>query len=365
MKWRLTLVIVMILVRVIYNLISTDGFVYGRWVSIRFNNFTVERRASKCIIKSRIFWVRGVGSCESVRVKNLLVSGRVRASLIDRLMGRIWLDQSSFISVEDVRSEAPDWMRLLVSRLVQIAQNSLPNPEADLVLGVVVGYKASLTKVFYDQLVNSGTVHMVVASGYNVMVVAGLALGLFLFVWPRWVATLLALAVVVFYVILSGAQVSLVRAAFMGSVVLLGQVFGRTGRVWWSLLLVVCLMLLIEPSLIESISFQLSIAATGGVAMIGPWLKNQWGRADRLDLTTSLGALLATAPLIWFHFGRFSMTSIISNSLILPLVPVLMALGGAMLLVGLFSATLAGIVAWPTYALAHLIVLLVGFFGKA
>lgn len=365
MKWRLALVIVMILVRVIYNLILTEEFVSGRWVAIRLDNYTMERRASKCIIKSGVFWVEGMESCESSRAKNLLVSGRVRMSLIDRLMGRIWLDQSSFISIDNARREASDWIRWLAGRLVQIAQRSLPNPEADLVLGVVIGYKASLARVFYDQLVTSGTVHMVVASGYNVMVVAGLALGLFLFIWPRWVATFLTLGVVVFYVILSGAQVSLIRAAFMGSVVLLGQVLGRTGRVWWSLLLVVCLMLLVEPSLIESISFQLSVAATTGVAVIGPWLKNRWGRADRLDLTTSLGALLATAPLIWFHFGRFSIISIISNSLILPLVPILMAFGGVMLLVGLFSATLAGIVAWPTYALAHLIVLLVGFFGRA
>jgi competence protein ComEC len=149
----------------------------------------------------------------------------------------------------------------------------------------------------------------------------------------------------------------------MGGVVLLGQVFGRGARVWWSLSLAVCLMLLIEPSLVESISFQLSVAATGGVAGIGPWLKSRWGRADWLDLTTSFGALLATAPLIWFHFGRFSMISIISNSLILPLVPILMTLGGVMLMVGLFSATLAGVIAWPTYAAAHLIMLLVGFFG--
>lgn len=256
-------------------------------------------------------------------------------------------------------------------RLVGIAARNLPEPEGALVLGVVLGYKSSLSREFYQSLVNSGTVHMVVASGYNIMVVAGLALSLFLFFTSRKWASVLAIGVMVFYVALTRGEVSLMRAAVMGSLVFVGAVLGRGTKAWWSLTLAAWLLLMADPSIIGSISFQLSVAATFGVTVLAPYFKKRLeesgaslaGLIGKLDLTTSLSALLVTWPIIWFHFGRGSLISLVSNALILPLVPLLMALGGLMLAGGIVWAPLAQVISWPTYALAHLVVILVRVFG--
>lgn len=256
-------------------------------------------------------------------------------------------------------------------KLVEVATRNLPEPEGALVLGVVLGYKSSLSREFYQSLINSGTVHMVVASGYNIMVVAGLALSLFLFFTSRKWASILAIGVMIFYVILTGGEVSILRAALMGSMVFVGAVLGRGAKAWWSLTLAAWLMLMIDPSIIGSISFQLSVAATFGVTVLAPYFKKRLaesgaslaGLVEKLDLTTSISALLLTWPIIWFHFGRGSLISLVSNALILPLVPLLMAFGGLMLACGVVFAPLARIVSWPTYALAHLVVILVRLFG--
>ena len=256
-------------------------------------------------------------------------------------------------------------------KLVGVAAKNLSEPEGALVLGVVLGYKSSLSREFYQSLVNSGTVHMVVASGYNIMVVAGLALSLFLLFFSRRWASVLAIGVMIFYVILTGGEVSVIRAALMGSMVFVGAVLGRGAKAWWSLTLAAWLMLMVDPTIMGSISFQLSAAATFGVTVLAPYFKKRLeesgaslaGLVEKLDLTTSFSALILTWPIIWFHFGRGSLISLVSNAVILPLVPLLMAFGGLMLASGVVWGPLATVISWPTYALAHLVVILVGLFG--
>ena len=256
-------------------------------------------------------------------------------------------------------------------KLVGVAARNLPEPESALVLGVVLGYKSSLSREFYQSLINSGSVHMVVASGYNIMVVAGLALSGFLFFVSRGWASVLAIGVMIFYVILTGGEISVVRAALMGSMVFVGAVLGRGAKAWWSLTLAAWLLLMVDPSIIGSISFQLSVAATFGVTVLAPYFKKRLaesgaslaGLVEKLDLTTSFSALILTWPIIWFHFGRGSLISLVSNAVILPLVPLLMAFGGLMLAGGSLFGPIAVIISWPTYALAHLVVILVRLFG--
>lgn len=257
------------------------------------------------------------------------------------------------------------------AHLAKIATRNLPEPESALVLGVVLGYKSALTDDFYKALVDSGTLHMVVASGYNVMVVAGIALSGFLFFLRRRRATLLAIVVLLFYVLLTGGEVSIIRATVMGSIVLFAKTIGRGSKGWWSLMFALWAMIMIEPSVVESISFQLSAAATFGVIILAPHIDRRVtesnsassGLISKVDLPTTVGALLATWPVIWFHFGRGSLISLVSNSLILPLVPILMAFGAALLAAGLIFAPLAVMLSWPTYAVAHLVVILVNWFG--
>ena len=384
MTWRLAVLALVLFSRLFFNLAVTSRYRLGEPVRVRFDNYKIERSGSECIISRGVFWLKNDQVCSLKQAGAVAVSGTFRASLIDRLLGRVWLEESSHYTIETagesektVSDGRPAGIRGISASLRDGAERianfraklsettlaRLPSPEGELVLGIVMGYKSVLPKLFYDQLVRSGTVHIVVASGYNVMVVAGLALSAMLLFWRRRVATLAAISVVWLYVLLAGGEVSLLRAAVMGSVVLIGLAWGRSSRIIWSLVLVVGAMLIMSPLLIENISFQLSVAATFGVAVVGPFLKDGWGRDDPVDVTTTLGALLMTAPLIWWHFGRVSWISLLSNSLILPLVPVLMFLGGLMIVAAALISPLAGVVAAPTYALAHLVVILISFFG--
>ncbi len=368
MKWRLLVLSGLLMLRVLFNFWVT-GQELGVNRKVSFTSINIARRGPECIIREGMFFAKSVKICRLTSEKPYQVSGRTRATLTDRALGRVWLDTPSILMVDRGRKVSifVKWRE----KLVEIISRQLPEPESALVLGVVLGYKSSLPADFYQALVNSGTVHMVVASGYNIMVVAGLALSTFLFFFVRKWATFWAILVMVGYVLLTGGEVSILRAAVMGSMVFVGAALGRTGLAWWSLLFTVWLLIMVDPLVIESVSFQLSVAATFGVVILQPYFKRLLeesgaslaGILDKIDLTTSLAALLMTWPIIWFHFGRGSVMSLLSNGVILPLVPVLMALGGLTLAGGLIWEPLAVILSWPTYGLAHLVVILVRIFG--
>ncbi|MBU0768403.1 MAG: ComEC/Rec2 family competence protein, partial [Proteobacteria bacterium] len=65
-------------------------------------------------------------------------------------------------------------------KLLEFYKNAFPSPHSSLVAGVVIGSKEGISGNFWESLKNSGTLHVVVASGMNVTLVAGFLMTLFL-----------------------------------------------------------------------------------------------------------------------------------------------------------------------------------------
>ena len=122
------------------------------------------------------------------RGDEVVVVGQCRRNLRDFWLGRVWL-----VNVEiEERIEVAE-KRGIRDRLVEIYERQFPDPEAGLVAGVVLGHKSSMEQSFYDSLIETGTVHVVVASGYNVVVVGTVVLNLLVYLMRRQKATVLAL----------------------------------------------------------------------------------------------------------------------------------------------------------------------------
>lgn len=235
----------------------------------------------------------------------------------------------------------------------------MPKKEAGLLAGIILGDKTDIGYDFYQEMVRSGSIHIVVASGYNVLLVGSVTLTLLFWFWKRRLAIWLAITLMVFYAILAGGEPPVVRAVLMAGFLYLSQSVGRMVDSVWFLFLSIWIMLVWEPGMITSVSFQLSVAASFGLMVIAPKLTNRYS-LTRLEnwtgLVSTASTMLLTAPILWVNFGRFSLIGLVSNVLILPLVPPLMLLGVGMLVLPDFLYL-------PTYALAHLLVRLIGFFG--
>src|SRR5207245_4678698 len=110
--------------------------------------------------------------------------------------------------------------------LIDTVDRALPEPQAALLLGVVFGYRSALPQALAQQMIASGLVHIVVASGLNVALLARLVQQGLGRIWSRG-AAVTALMAIIGYALLSGASPAALRATLMGGLVI---VAGRVHR---------------------------------------------------------------------------------------------------------------------------------------
>jgi len=214
----------------------------------------------------------------------------------------------------------------------------LPSPQAELLSGILLGQKSSLPTSIRIALRDTSTLHIVVASGQNLSMVAGFFLSLSGLI-NRRTALMISFLAVIFYTLLSGLQIPIIRASLMFGLASLAQVFGRQRDGVWVLIVTAALMLLINPKWLLALSFQLSFLATAGVIIVAPvllkYLKNMPIIGQDLAVTT--GAQLMVMPIIAQYFHQLSIVGIITNLLIGWTVPFIMILGSIMLVLEDFA----------------------------
>jgi competence protein ComEC len=243
----------------------------------------------------------------------------------------------------------------------------LPEPSSSLLLGVVFGVKSQMPENFWQNLRKTGTLHLVVASGQNVVMVSAFLMNtLVWFLKRRW-AILMALLGIIIYVLMVGAQSTAVRAGVMASIIFLGQLLGREGNQVRLLLLTAMIMLLILPLILFDIGFQLSFAATAGIILFYPTLKNKSLSSIPLlgeGLSVTLSAQIFSLPLLLINFGQFSWLSPLVNSLVLPTIPFMMILGGITAGLSLFSKSFGQLLSWLVWPFLAWFVKIINWFGN-
>ncbi len=231
-------------------------------------------------------------------------------------------------------------------------QRWLPKPAADLLAGIVLGQKTSLSPTFRQALQRSGTLHIVVASGYNLTVISQYPVDFAANFLGRQPALGLGFLLVWLYTFLAGWQPPVIRAAIIISFVYLAQFLGRKFAIWPAFFLAATLMLFVDPSLLASISFQLSLAALAGILLLSPKFTfiHRWPLVGP-ELADTLAAQILVFPLIAYHFHQLSLVAPLANMFILPLVPFLMEIGLIALFLGLIWPPFGVLFLWLSYPL--------------
>jgi competence protein ComEC len=257
----------------------------------------------------------------------------------------------------------------LRDRAYALINRALPQPEASLLAGILLGIETDIPASVEDAFQETGTTHIIAISGFNIAILAGLFISLSSRIFPaRW-APWAALAGISFYTVLVGAQPPVVRAAVMGGMGLLGRLFGRRQSGANSLAFSGAAMCLFNPLLLWDAGFQLSFAATLGLVLYADplqaacerlasrWFAEETARRVAAPVSEyflfTLAAQVTTLPIIAYHFHRISLSSLLANPLILPPQPLVMICGGLAVLIGLLLPGLGRLAAgltWPLLA---------------
>ncbi len=221
------------------------------------------------------------------------------------------------------------WILRVRQSIIDKAAHVLPQPYLGIVMGVVFGIKDALLESTNDLFRDAGIIHMLVASGYNISVLIAFVSSATSFLTRR-LRMLVILAFVFFYAALSGFEPPIIRASIMGGATLLAMSVGRQKLSFIWLIYSAILMLLVSPTILSSVSFQLSFAATLAIILFNTRLEKLLvliPSVIRTDLATTISAQLLTTPIIWWYFGRIQPLSILINSLVLWSVPIVMLFG--------------------------------------
>lgn len=264
------------------------------------------------------------------------VVGRLQKKVINRFKTNLNLNYPSIRLIEEEESlinqtKIVGFLLSLRSRIEESFSRFLPEPQASLLAGILLGSKRQLPQNFLKNLQETGTIHIVVASGYNISVIAGFLLNNLVVRIGRKKALLISFVGILIYSLMAGAQPPIVRAAIMGSLTYLAQLSGREKDGLRSLVLAAAIMLLVSPLILFDIGFQLSFTATAGILLLSPILKGK----------TTLAAQIATLPILLANFGQVSWLSPLINALVLPTVPLIMSLGVLTVVAGQILAWLA------------------------
>lgn len=218
--------------------------------------------------------------------------------------------------------------------------------ERSLSEALLLGVRSDLTPDLKQAFVYSGLAHLLALSGAHVGILLWLLwLVRRTLVWHplgRALSTLVLIAVLACFPVLTGLSPSVVRACGMALIYLIGRLIYRDQPLLQVLGLMALIQLLIQPELIQNIGFQLSYAAVLGIGLVLPPVQArlkpyifQIGDAKKSDwlcrqiraavkgffdiLTLSIAAQLFTAPLVLIHFGTFPLFFLVANVLAWPL----------------------------------------------
>lgn len=245
-------------------------------------------------------------------------------------------------------------------------QNILPEDQAVLLSGILLGQKGDLSKTLKDDLIATSTIHIVVVSGQNLSLLAGFCLLLAPRIGRRK-TIILTLLIIVLYSLLTGLQIPVLRAAIMSTIALIGVLLGRDRQNAWILILTALVMLIYEPNWLFSISFQLSFLATFAVVVIAPILISLFRFIPSLfreDLAVSLAAQLMTLPIIAANFGQISLIGVLANLLVLWVVSPVMIAGIILLVSLLFLPQISPVCALIPYIFLTYFLYIIQFFSQ-
>ena len=239
---------------------------------------------------------------------------------------------------------------------------------------MILGDSQMMPDELKQKLSQSGLSHAIAISGAHIVLFSLIVFEILLFfgLWKKPAASI-TLCLIAGYVILVGSMASAVRSGIMAGLLMLAQLFDRTGENERLLGLAGFFILLQNPLALKyDLGFQLSFLAMVGLFWLAPfiktWLfkkfKERWSGLIEV-LAATLAAQIFTLPILAFNFGYISAVSLFSNLLVAPLMPVLMVFGLAFPLAGLISAGLGSFLAFFAALLLKYLLLIVALSASA
>ncbi len=232
--------------------------------------------------------------------------------------------------------------------LIGVLKTILPGKEAGLVEGIVLGSKEGMSYEYYQKLIRSGLVHMVVASGANLILISRVVIENLAWLLGRKKAIVLGLAGMWGYAWMVGLEPPIVRAVIFMTLANMAVLWGRQFDWVRAILVTVGMMVAVDWSVVTGLSFWLSLAAFVAISLGVPenfQFKKVKIPGKKIFLET-VWVNLWIWPILAMGVGKIGLAGLVTAVAVTGLVEIITMVGGAGLILGLVSIDLARMVLW-------------------
>lgn len=219
------------------------------------------------------------------------------------------------------------WLKEVVinieKSIVQKIAQALPADQAALLAGILLGTSGTLGVALKAQMETSGTSYIINMYGYKIIIITFALTAALKDHVPRRALLWITLGVIALFVFVSGGTISAIRAAIMGSLAVVARGTGRVFSARNAITFAAVGMAIANATVLTDAAFQLSFLSFLGIYYLGPPIEHffhwtdegalQWRSHAMLSLSTNLAIL----PIVMNTFGDFSLTSFVSNILIM------------------------------------------------
>ena len=275
-----------------------------------------------------------------------------------------------------------EWVYSLRNHLSQTLAEVLPEPQASLAQGIILGIRGNIPSSINADFSHTGTAHLLAISGLHLAIVAGmiLSIGIWLFGKKHYLYIWLALGIIWIYALLTGMHPPIIRGAIMASLFLTAELLGRQRTAITALAFAAAIMVGISPHILWTASFQMSFTAMAGLIFIFPPLQALGRRAVKATLgedgaavsvanlindsfSVTLGAIIAVWPLVAYYFGIISFVGPLATFFALPALPGIIITGALAGGLGLIVLPAAQALAWLAWLFLSYMLLVVNVFA--
>lgn len=230
------------------------------------------------------------------------------------------------------------WVNRARNSLLIAMQKVMPAEDASAIFAMLFGGYGGIRPELLEAFTATGIVHILSVSGSHIALLAGTLqqFGKTLRIHQSYLALIVSGAIII-YSGFAGFVPPVIRSAAMGILSFLALILGREKDACRLLALTALIMLAVEPRLLYDISFQLSFGATAGLLYLAEPLRRNISLPYPIaaSFAVTIAAQAGVLPLLAWYFNSLSLSALIANFLVVPIIEFLLVVGLAGAIIGI------------------------------
>ena len=241
-----------------------------------------------------------------------------------------------------------------------------PKNEMGLIIGMMIGETKDISEDVLENFKTTGITHLIAVSGSNVVYVVVLVQFLFKKFFGKQATYFISIFFLILFMLISGASASVCRATLMIILSICADVFFLKSDTFSNILTSAFVLILLNPLVIYDVGFILSFGGTLGIVLLSKDFTRLFKRLGKLNETLSLtcSAQLILAPIMMYCFNTFSILSIVTNIIVVPISGSITILGFVVFIISKISFPIAKLIANSLYVLATFTIWVADMFSK-